>query len=130
MHHALLGIQGGDAQHRTARPAKPFMTMFDQGNDRFPGMSFENSGRFTRGGRGFRPMAQPIHNADKHSIFKGRDDMQVAGLALAGQSPPADAPVDDRGGGSKARRRHYRVHFLMVMTVPFPTSETISNSSI
>lgn len=78
---------------------------------------------------GLVTVAKPVGDRDQHSPRIRNDGVQVTGFPLARQGPSRNAVLDCRGEG----RRHAhldRSHFVMVIEVPLPTSETISNSSI
>src|SRR5262249_26921461 len=93
-------------------------------------------------GRGQRlwTVADPVHHCQQHAIAKRFYQVEISGNGLAKKSARRKGPGNQRWrngdlGLHLAPHRSFSFwpllnHFFMVTVVPWPTLETISNSSI
>src|SRR5690348_6470488 len=115
-------IKGCEAHHHSARGLEMFVTDLHQMNHRLPGIALQNLRGDFRGCRSAVSMTETIHNREHCSILEMRDHVPVTCFRLPRKGAGGDAAIQ--------QQRLYLLHFLAVTVVPWPTLDSISNSSI
>ena len=120
-HRRSLRIEVREPEDDTTQSDQRFMTAADQVAERLAGIAVERADGGVRGRRGFLAMTQPVDDRDERSLPHTFDETQVARFRLPRQRQRGERRVDFQ----MARR-----HFVMVIVVPRPTTESTSNSSM
>src|SRR5690348_14024877 len=115
-------IKGSDAHHHSPRGLEMFVTDLHQMNHRLLGIALQNLRGDLCGRRGAGSMTETIHNRQHRSILEMCHHMPITCFRLPRKGARGDAAIQ--------QQRLYLLHFLAVTVVPWPTLDSISNSSI
>src|SRR6266480_2646087 len=114
---AISGGLSGVACYQHERVA----TAAHQIDERLARMPVDRGDRGVRGGRRFLPVPQAVHDGQQRPLPHALDETEIARLGL---------PRHRQRGERRLDLQMLRRHFIMVMVVPRPTTESTSNSSI
>ena len=115
-----------EAQDHAARVPQPLVAAQESGAELALVTGLEHGDGCLRRARRFRSVTQPVDHGHQHAAVPGpRHEVLIARLA----SERAAWRRSTRRGAASSPPRH-RPHFLTLTTVPLPTVDEISNSSM
>src|SRR6266850_1730269 len=120
-HRRRVWIEIREAEHHAAQSDLRCVAAAHEIDERFVGISIERADRRVRCRCGLLPVAQSVYDGDERSLPYALDETQIPGLRLPRQWQRRERRFDLQ----IARR-----HFVIVMVVPWPTTESTLNSSM
>ena len=94
-HHAVVEIDGSDAENDAASGQQRAVAFLNDRNDWFVGAVLQNGSGGFRGVGGFFAMADAVDGGDEKAAGTDAEDVAIAGSALAGKREIGDTVFDE-----------------------------------
>src|SRR6267378_2316138 len=121
-HHAMLRVNGSEAQYNSASCPEFLVASLHQGDNWFVGRASEKRSRCLGGTGGFFAVPYPVNCCNQNAVSVAANQVMIARLVLPRKNVLGNAIFD--------HRLFYCLHFFTATIVPRPGWEVISNSSI